>query len=85
MLDKIKISKPINRPCKALNGALVNPDGTIRLCACRVVTSDHDDLIIGDCNNTWEELEKNAIKIRNRYYKMDFPEACRGCSFYNPE
>jgi radical SAM protein with 4Fe4S-binding SPASM domain len=85
MLNKIKVSKPINRPCKALNGALVNPDGTIRLCACRVVKSDHDDLIIGDVNNTWEELEKEAIKIRNRYYKMDFPEACRGCSFYNPE
>lgn len=85
MLKKIKISKPINRPCKALNGALVNPDGTIRLCACRVVKSDHDDLIIGNVDNTWTELEQNAIKIRNRYYKMDFPEACRGCSFYNPE
>lgn len=85
MLNRIKVSKPINRPCKALNGALVNPDGTIRLCACRVVKSDHDDLIVGNVDNTWSELEANALKIRARYYKMDFPEACKGCSFYNPE
>lgn len=74
------------------NGACIEPffniqilaDGRVNACACRSVG---DDLIIGDLRQ--DDL-KTILSARNPAYtglierqeKGDFPQTCRGCSFY---
>ncbi len=74
------------------NGACIEPffniqilaDGRVNACACRSVG---DDLIIGDLGR--DDL-KTILSARNPAYtdlidrqeRGDFPETCKGCSFY---
>ncbi|KIL97693.1 hypothetical protein CCC_00754 [Paramagnetospirillum magnetotacticum MS-1] len=74
------------------NGACIEPfynvqilaDGRVNACACRSVG---EDLIIGDLRQ--DDL-KTILSARNPAYtglierqqKGDFPQTCRGCSFY---
>lgn len=85
MLKRIRWSPQIGRPCRNLRFGLVNPDGGLRLCGCRVIGTDQDDMIIGKVGDTKEQLHAKALEIRNGFYKGRFPFVCRNCSFYNPE
>jgi hypothetical protein len=74
------------------NGACIQPfynvqilaDGRVNACACRAV---RDDLIIGDLNHdslsTILSADNPAYTgLIERQEAGDFPESCRGCSFY---
>lgn len=85
MRKRLRWSPQINRPCRQLRGVLVNPDGGIRLCGCRVIKTDQDDMLIGKVGDLVKELTARATSIRNLFYDGVFPTVCRGCSFYTPE
>lgn len=85
MRDRVRSVPQIARPCKQLRGAIVNPDGEVRLCGCRLIGTDKDDLRVGKLGDSIELLTANAVKIRQQFYTKDYPTVCRGCSFYTPE
>ncbi len=85
MRKRLRWCPQIKRPCRNLRSGLVNPDGGLRLCGCRVVGTDQDDLLIGKVGDSMESLNAAATKIRDSFYLGVFPNACQGCSFYNPE
>jgi radical SAM protein with 4Fe4S-binding SPASM domain len=77
----------LNIPCSSLFGVVVRHDGSVRLCGCRLVTTDLDDLVVGNIrNNTIKEIAESdrAWDIIKGFYSGQRPETCRGCTVYNP-
>lgn len=75
-------------PCRMFNTLSIFPDGSVRLCGCRVKNSIYDDLLIGNIkNNSLLELinSKKVINIKKSFKNNNPPEICKNCSFYNPE
>ncbi len=85
MKKRIRSTIQIARPCTNLRVAHAQPDGSIRLCGCRIAKTDQDDLIVGRVGDNIETLNTNATTIRNRFATKDYPMACKNCSFYTPE
>lgn len=82
-----KRPKSINVPCRALFGFLVRYDGSVRLCGCRFVRSDMDDMVVGNLREqTLFEISKSskAWEIIKGFYSGKRPETCVGCSLYHP-
>jgi len=74
-------------PCKRLFDAAILFDGSVRLCACRVVETEFDDLVVGNIKE--EPLEKifygeKAQTIRKNFLKGKYPNTCKECSMYAP-
>lgn len=75
-------------PCRMLNNLSIFPDGSVRLCGCRVKKSIYDDLIIGNIkNNSLINIinSKKIIDIKKSFLKNKAPEICKNCSFYEAE
>jgi radical SAM protein with 4Fe4S-binding SPASM domain len=91
LIGIMKFRKPISItsiPCKSLNFLSIFPDGSVRLCGCRVKESIYDDLLIGNIkNNSLLELinSKKVIKIKKSFLNNNPPEICKNCSFYEPK
>ena len=85
MKKRLRWCPQIAKPCRNLRFGLVNPDGGLRLCGCRVVGTDQDDLLVGKVGDPVDVLNANASAIREKFYRKEYPRVCKGCSFYNPE
>jgi MoaA/NifB/PqqE/SkfB family radical SAM enzyme len=82
-----KLPPKINLPCKILFSYAIRHDGSVRLCGCRFVRADHDDLVVGNINTeTLESISQgdNAWKIIQGFYFGNRPETCKGCTMYTP-
>jgi MoaA/NifB/PqqE/SkfB family radical SAM enzyme len=77
----------IDLPCQGLFGFAIRHDGNVRLCGCRLKTSDLDDLVVGNIRKkSLGEISKSeeAWKIINGFYSGKRPETCVGCTLYRP-
>jgi radical SAM protein with 4Fe4S-binding SPASM domain len=77
----------LDLPCQALFGFVVRHDGNVRLCGCRLVTSDMDDLVVGNIRNkSLQEISSSpeAWAIIKGFYSGQRPQTCRECTFYRP-
>jgi radical SAM protein with 4Fe4S-binding SPASM domain len=76
-------------PCKNLYKSLsIFPDGSVRLCGCRIKNSIYDELLIGNMNNkTLKEiiLSKKVTGIQKSFLDNNPPKICRNCSLYDPK
>lgn len=82
-----KLPKSVAVPCRALFGFMVRYDGSVRLCGCRFVRSDMDDMVVGNLREqTLLEISKSskAWEIIKGFYSGKRPETCVGCSLYHP-
>jgi len=74
-------------PCARLLSVSVLPDGDVRLCGCRVKTSTHDELTIGNLSaaSLKEILFSGKVEeVAQRFVRGDYPHVCKDCSFYMP-
>jgi len=86
----MRLRKPrpeIKIPCAALFGFAIRHDGSVRLCGCRMKSSDLDDLVVGNVNEqSLEEISASA-KTKNiieGFYRGERPETCKSCTLYTP-
>jgi radical SAM protein with 4Fe4S-binding SPASM domain len=82
-----KLPPALNLPCQALFGFVVRHDGNVRLCGCRLVRNDLDDLVVGNVREqSLVEISKSpaAWEIIRGFYSGRRPETCRECTFYRP-
>jgi len=82
-----QLPKQLNVPCASLFGVVVRHDGSVRLCGCRLVRNDLDDLVVGNIReNTMKEIAESerAWNIIKGFYTGQRPETCRGCTVYDP-
>ena len=82
-----KLPPVLNLPCQSLFSFVVRHDGHVRLCGCRLVRNDMDDLVVGNIgDSTLEEISKSAAAwdIIKGFYSGRRPETCRQCTFYRP-
>jgi len=75
-------------PCERLiHDLAVLPDGKVRVCSCRYLRTDHDELVIGDVTSaSMKDIyygDTHRALIR-RIAGGDWPEVCRTCSLYRP-
>jgi radical SAM protein with 4Fe4S-binding SPASM domain len=82
-----QLPRQLNIPCASLFGVVVRHDGNVRLCGCRLVRNDLDDLVVGNIReNTMKEIAESdrAWAIIKGFYSGQRPETCRGCTVYEP-
>ena len=82
-----KLPPALNVPCSSLFGFVVRHDGNVRLCGCRLVSNDMDDLVVGNIRDkTLAEISTSpeAWKIIKGFYSGNRPETCRECTQYRP-
>lgn len=82
-----RLPATLNVPCENLFGLAVRHEGSVRLCGCRLVRNDFDDLIVGNIkDNSMQEIATSdrAWKIINGFYSGQRPESCLGCTMYRP-
>jgi radical SAM protein with 4Fe4S-binding SPASM domain len=86
----MRLRKPrpeIKIPCTSLFGFAIRHNGSVRLCGCRMKSSDLDDLVVGNINEqSLEEISASA-KTRNiieGFYRGERPETCKSCTLYSP-
>ncbi|MDR3409373.1 MAG: radical SAM protein [Formivibrio sp.] len=82
-----QLPRQLNVPCTALFCVAIRHDGGVRLCGCRLVRNDMDDLVVGNIReNTMKELAEGdrAWSIIKGFYSGQRPETCRTCTFYTP-
>lgn len=82
-----KLPPVLDLPCQSLFSFVVRHDGNVRLCGCRLVTSDMDDLVVGNIQNkSLQEisLSPEAWAIIKGFYVGQRPQTCRECTFYRP-
>ena len=82
-----KLPPRLDIPCQALFGFAIRHDGSVRLCGCRFIRTDLDDLVVGNIREkSLEEISKGeeAWKIIKGFYFGKRPETCVGCSLYRP-
>jgi len=82
-----KLPPQLNVPCISLFGVAVRHDGNVRLCACRLVRNDLDDLVVGNLKeNSMKEIAEGdrAWATIKGFYSGQRPETCRGCTLYQP-
>lgn len=77
----------LNVPCKNLFNFAVRHDGKVRLCGCRLTTTDNDDLVVGNIREkTLMELSTSdeTWNIVKGFYEGKRPTTCVECTFYQP-
>lgn len=82
-----KLPPMLNVPCKNLFNYAVRHDGKVRLCGCRLTTTDNDDLVVGNVRDkTLLELSQGdeAWNIIKGFYEGKRPTTCVECTFYQP-
>jgi MoaA/NifB/PqqE/SkfB family radical SAM enzyme len=82
-----KIPPRYNVPCANLLNFMVHFDGAVRLCGCRLKTTENDGLVVGNIfkNSLVEIGQSEAVhKIIDGFYHGVRPSTCENCSFYNP-
>jgi MoaA/NifB/PqqE/SkfB family radical SAM enzyme len=82
-----KLPPMLNVPCKNLFNFAVRHDGKVRLCGCRLATTDNDDLVVGNVREkTLMELSQSdeAWNIIKGFYEGKRPVTCVECTFYQP-
>lgn len=82
-----RLPPQLDVPCQALFGYAVRHDGNVRLCGCRLVQNDLDDLVVGNIyQHTLSEIAagENAWKIIQGFYAGQRPQTCRNCTLYRP-
>lgn len=75
-------------PCNRLSTFSLLPNGDVRLCGCRITTTFHDELVIGNLkNNTLKEIftSPKYDKIIKQFLDGKIPDICKKCSFYQPK
>lgn len=86
----MRLRKPrpeIKIPCTSLFGFAVRHDGSVRLCGCRMKSSDLDDLVVGNLNRQSLEEISTSAKTKNiieGFYRGERPETCKSCTLYTP-
>jgi radical SAM protein with 4Fe4S-binding SPASM domain len=86
----MRLRKPrpeIKIPCTSLFGFAVRHDGSVRLCGCRMKSSDLDDLVVGNINEQSLEEISSSAKTKNiieGFYRGERPETCKRCTLYTP-
>ncbi len=82
-----KLPPALALPCQSLFSFVVRHDGHVRLCGCRLVRNDMDDLVVGDIHDkSLQEISKSSETwdIIKGFYFGKRPETCRACTFYRP-
>ena len=82
-----KLPPALNLPCQSLFSFVVRHDGNVRLCGCRLVRSDLDDLVVGNIlNKSLTEISQSpqAWEIIKGFYSGQRPETCHACTLYRP-
>jgi MoaA/NifB/PqqE/SkfB family radical SAM enzyme len=82
-----KLPPPLALPCQSLFSFVVRHDGNVRLCGCRLVRNDMDDLVVGNLHDkSMQEISQSseAWKIIAGFYSGKRPETCREFTFYRP-
>jgi MoaA/NifB/PqqE/SkfB family radical SAM enzyme len=82
-----KLRPKVKVPCFYLFGFAVRHDGSVRICGCRMKSSDLDDLVVGNINQ--QSLEEIAASpgvknIIQGFYAGNRPDTCKLCTFYFP-
>lgn len=91
LIGVMRLKKPFKKmfiPCANLNSLSIFPDGSVRLCGCRVKKSIYDELLVGNINkNSLLELinSKKVVRIKKSFFNNNPPDICKNCSFYEPE
>lgn len=81
----VKPRRVRRRPCLALDNFSILPDGSVRLCGCRVKRIVKDDLVVGNITDQslQEILQGPRIQaLRRRFYSSELPEVCETCAYY---
>lgn len=75
-------------PCVRLSTFSILPNGDVRICGCRITTTFHDELVVGNLkNNTLKEIFNSSKydKIIKEVLDGGIPDICKKCSFYQPK
>ena len=81
------IPRPHRVPCMSLVALIVQHDGDVRLCGCRLKKTEKDELVVGNIKkNTLTEIgQSDAVhRIYEGFYAGERPEVCQQCSLYRP-
>ncbi len=82
-----KLPPRLDVPCRSLFGFVVSHDGSVRLCGCRLIRTDLDDLVVGNIREkSLEEISKGeeAWSIIKGFYFGKRPATCVECTIYSP-
>jgi radical SAM protein with 4Fe4S-binding SPASM domain len=74
-------------PCKGLSEIVILPDGSIRLCGCRIKKTFKDELVVGNIHkNQIQELvnSQEYLRIFKDFQEGKIPQVCKRCTFYKP-
>jgi len=77
----------LNLPCQRLFTYAIRHDGSVRLCGCRIKTTDMDDMIVGTIREkSLEEISRSDVvkDIISGFYHGKRPLVCQECTFYTP-
>lgn len=74
-------------PCqRCFDSVAILPDGAVRLCACRILDTQYDGLVVGDAS--CQPLLHIYNNEKSRHLKTEFhrymPGVCKGCTRYKP-
>ncbi len=72
-------------PCTENDNVAVLFDGAVRLCGCRLASSEHDELVVGNIKTASLEAilrGQEANSIKERFERGAAPTVCRRCSRY---
>jgi len=82
-----KLPAKINVPCANLFSYYIRHDGKVRACGCRLVSSDDDDLVIGNIKTESIKSLSTGPKFWQMiqgFYEGKRPKTCEECTFYRP-
>lgn len=85
---KLRRAPKVKRmPCIKTFDLMILPDGKARLCACRIVDTIFDELVVGDIHN--ESLReifygKRATALHEAFANGKLPPVCKTCTLYAP-
>ena len=87
-VQKLRAAPPaVNLPCQRLFAYSVRHDGSVRLCACRLLKSDFDDLVVGNLHQsslTDVVRGERAWSVIEGFFEGKRPEVCQECTMYKP-
>lgn len=75
----------INLPCIGLNVLSVMPSGCVRLCGCKILDEEKDDLYVGNVIGGLEKCATKIPAIKFKFTSSNRPLSCVWCSMYYPE
>jgi len=74
-------------PCQALEWTFIEHSGNVRLCGCRFLDRENDDLVVGNVNQTMLKklVSGRAVTdIGDMFIKGPLPDVCVSCTLYRP-